>query len=1097
MKLRLIPAILACAALTSGFAAAVPAHASTLNTQHPATGRPAPGGIKAGVKTMSPSSRPSGRAGVITGTVTGAGHKPLAGACVVASGPAGAAMAMTNPEGRYAINPLRPGRYTLHFSDCSAPGRYLDQWSGGVQTPAGASSLAVAAGRVRDAGRVTLHSITSAIAAAGTRIAVQTSGAGSASAAPGRPIRVGTSASAAGKGAIAGRVTGNGKPLKGICVSAYPRRGRGARVRTSASGRYRIGSLTPGSYIVAFANCSRKSNWIGQYYRNAGFFSRHRPTRIPVRAGRTARGINAHLQLGGEIDGTVRDAHGRPLAEICAEAEGKSGRRFVFGSFTRTSLSGHFVMHALIPASYVVYFQRCGNRGNYAPVFWKNSQTRAHATKIVVKSGSVVRHIDPVMPAGGVISGTVRAKAQGGKRLRGICVYAESRNGFGFTITGRGGGYRIIGLATGKYRMFFERCRSRANVLPQQRSVSVRIGHTVSGFDVSLPPGAIATGVVRDVHGNPVSGICVEFQGKRRFGGGRTGADGTYSVNALQSGSYRISFTGGCGNSGSYAPQFYRGESNIAAADRIELTAGRTKGGLNARMQPGATITGNVTDAQGNPVNDVCITFTPVGDLEFGFFFFSNLTIATHGSYAAANLTPGLYAVNFGCFFGTRTLARQWFMAKADQGSANLVSARAGAVTSGISAALQQGGSIAGTVTNRNGTPLARICVQATAQGSQVLAENFGPGSAATGKNGGYVLRNLPPGTYVLHFTECGRGVYGSRWYDKKATEQAATPVTVTAGGATTGIDETLAPGGSISGIVRSASGTALPGACVIANDQATESEGFGQADRTGHYTVAGLSTGSYQVTFYPCRRTKPRLAASARPAQVAVHAPGAVTGINGKLGVAGSITGTVRDEGGKLQAGICVAAVAADASNVTSYGTTGQRGAYQIRGLGAGTYHVYVGDAFCPTNLPGPAFAPQWYKGQQTQATATDVTVTAGSATAGISATLRANGTISGTVTHQSNPVAGECVTAYPVNPTPDPLFGETLNPVIGVTASDGGYSLVDLLPGQYQVRFSVGCGASGFGDQWWDNASSQSSATTITVAANGDVTGINASLP
>ena len=206
----------------------------------------------------------------------------------------------------------------------------------------------------------------------------------------------------------------------------------------------------------------------------------------------------------------------------------------------------------------------------------------------------------------------------------------------------------------------------------------------------------------------------------------------------------------------------------------------------------------------------------------------------------------------------------------------------------------------------------------------------------------------------------------------------------MTAGGATTGIDEKLAPGGSISGIVRSASGAALPGACVIANDQATQSETFGEADRTGHYTVAGLSTGSYQVTFYPCRRTKPQLAASARPAAVAVHAPGAVTGINGKLGLAGSITGTVRGSGGKLQAGICVAAVAADANNVTSYGGTGQRGVYQIGGL-SGTYHVYIGDAFCPTDQPGPAFAPQWYKGQQSEATATDVTVTAGSATAGM----------------------------------------------------------------------------------------------------------------
>jgi hypothetical protein len=99
--------------------------------------------------------------------------------------------------------------------------------------------------------------------------------------------------------------------------------------------------------------------------------------------------------------------------------------------------------------------------------------------------------------------------------------------------------------------------------------------------------------------------------------------------------------------------------------------------------------------------------------------------------------------------------------------------------------------------------------------------------------------------------------------------------------------------------------------------------------------------------------------------------------------------------------------------------------------------------------------------------------------------------------VAHQSQPVAGECVTAVPVNPTPDPLFGMTLNPVIGVTTTVGSYSLVDLLPGQYHVEFSIGCGASGFATQWWQQASSEQSATTINVSANGTVTGIDASLP
>jgi hypothetical protein len=66
----------------------------------------------------------------------------------------------------------------------------------------------------------------------------------------------------------------------------------------------------------------------------------------------------------------------------------------------------------------------------------------------------------------------------------------------------------------------------------------------------------------------------------------------------------------------------------------------------------------------------------------------------------------------------------------------------------------------------------------------------------------------------------------------------------------------------------------------------------------------------------------------------------------------------------------------------------------------------------------------------------------------------------------------------------------------VIGVTAADGTYTLVDLPPGHYKVQFSTGCGDSGFATQWWNNAPSAQTATSISVSAAATVTGINAAL-
>ncbi|MDR2984926.1 MAG: carboxypeptidase-like regulatory domain-containing protein, partial [Nocardiopsaceae bacterium] len=401
MKLRLILVSLACTALISGFAT-VSAHASTSQKHRPSGATPAMAGIRPGASTTGSPPGPS-QAGAITGIVAGTARKPIAGACVVASGPAGTTMAMTRPDGRYSLTPMRPGSYTLHFSDCSAPGSYLDQWSGGKLVPAGASHVVVAAGRVRDAGRVTLLPSSAALSGA-------TASRPGPAILPG-PTRSGTSTSAPGTGGIAGKVTGKGKPLKGICVAAFPRgRGRGERVRTTKSGTYRVGSLKPGRYRVAFYDCTRKTNWLGQYYRGVEFYTgTRRPTLVRVTAGMTTRGINAKMELGGEIDGTVRNARGLPLERMCVEAIGRLGRRFLFGGYKVTGLGGHFALHGVIPATYKVQFWRCGNPGNYAPVWWRHSLTEAHATAIVIKSGTILQHVDPVMPTGGVIKGTVRA----------------------------------------------------------------------------------------------------------------------------------------------------------------------------------------------------------------------------------------------------------------------------------------------------------------------------------------------------------------------------------------------------------------------------------------------------------------------------------------------------------------------------------------------------------------------------------------------------------------------------------------------------------------------------------------------------------------
>ena len=131
----------------------------------------------------------------------------------------------------------------------------------------------------------------------------------------------------------------------------------------------------------------------------------------------------------------------------------------------------------------------------------------------------------------------------------------------------------------------------------------------------------------------------------------------------------------------------------------------------------------------------------------------------------------------------------------------------------------------------------------------------------------------------------------------------------------------------------------------------------------------------------------------------------------------------------------------------------------------------------------------PQWYQNSPTAAGATLVQVTAGRTRTGIGATLTADGEISGTVTGPAQAgLAGVCVTVR--------LSAASAVPVVAVSTSTGSYSVSGLTPGSYTVKFAAGCGATGVATQWWQDASSQSAATPVTVAAETTTTGINAAM-
>ncbi len=881
----------------------------------------------------------------------------------------------------------------------------------------------------------------------------------------------------------------------------------GGHTLTSKAGRYRIAKLKAGRFEVVFIPagfCGKNTgNWLEQIYKNRnGPIFHGKPTRVPVRAGKTTSGIDASLRLGGEITGTVKSQAGKTLSRVCVQAEGRDGKAFVDG-FTESNKHGGYVLHSLYPGKYVlVFIPRCGNTGNFVPQWWRDSATQKHATKVAITSGLIVKGINGALRPGAVINGVVRGGGPHGALLKGICVFAEPtrQSGpffeFDRAVTNSHGAYRLTSLTTGKYRLIYLRgCGNRGNFLGARRTVSVVVGHVKNGVDTFLPVGAIIKGKVTDTHGSPVRGICVAVSG-HGFSAATTAADGTYSAVALPTGSYKVSFSGGCHSTGSYAPQYYRGQVNVGSADPVTATAGHTTGRINAVMQPGGTITGIVTDSSGNRLNRLCVVVQIPSEAQSGYPF-GNIQFTKNGVYTVRNLVPGDYAVNFGCLFGSRDFASQWFRGQPGQGSADLVSAPAGRITSGVSAVMRPGGSIAGVVTSGAGRALSGICVEAIPHGGPPPGQFrfFSRTIAFTNRLGAYHIDHLAAAKYDVEFG-CSGNRFASQWWKGTASRASATPVPVVNKTTTTGISAAMTTGGSISGEVTTGASHPQSRICVSANDGADFTFGEAITNGQGRYTIKNLSSGSYQVSFFDCGFGKGhvRLGTATLPQAVKLVAPHAVTTANEKLSPAGSISGTVLGgPGATPQSGACVVAVPAGGSAAAESAETNSTGTYKLAGLAPGTYKIYLGDPFCP--FTDDSFAPQWYQGQSSEAAATGVKVVSGSDTSGVGATLGGDGTITGVVTTRSHkPVAGECVTASPVNPVPDPLLGAAPRPVVAI--SSGSYVLTGLVPGKYTVEFSTGCGASGFRPQWWHHASSAGKATVITVPAGATINGISAAL-
>jgi hypothetical protein len=213
----------------------------------------------------------------------------------------------------------------------------------------------------------------------------------------------------------------------------------------AVGGTYRLTGVPVGPQRVEFIP-SHRSGYLKQYYDHAKKLGEATVVVIPPPTASEVKGINAELELGSTIEGTVRAAPGgSPLAavEVCAVEVGNGAQ----GGCSFTDASGGYKLVGLAEGTYRVGFWGQGSSAKYAP----------DATTIVVPAATSLTGIDVELAVGARIEGTVR-QASTGVVLPEIpvCVFAVSAaepTRCAFTETR--GDYVIPGLAAGKYQVGF------------------------------------------------------------------------------------------------------------------------------------------------------------------------------------------------------------------------------------------------------------------------------------------------------------------------------------------------------------------------------------------------------------------------------------------------------------------------------------------------------------------------------------------------------------------------------------------------------------------------------------------------------------------
>lgn len=330
---------------------------------------------------------------------------------------------------------------------------------------------------------------------------------------------------------------------------------------------------------------------------------------------------------------------------------------------------------------------------------------------------------------------------------------------------------------------------------------------------------------------------------------------------------------------------------------------------------------------------------------------------------------------------------------------------------------------------------------------------NNGVADTSTDASGNFLFSQLHAGTYYAKAYPWS-GNYAPELYDNIhcaafCFPSSGTPITVTTGTTTPGIDFILETGGSISGTVTdAASAGPLLNVTITIYDSAGEFVKYTMSDSSGHYSSDGLAAGNYFATTSNSLGYGDELYNNLPCAfglgceittgtQIPVTLGSDTAGIDFALDAGGVITGVATNSltSAPINAGV---RIFDSAGNFVGDFHTNDSGIYTADSLPTGVYFAQTISENLDElydNLPCETFCDP--------TTGSAISVTAGATISGIDFALDPGGTVTGIVTDAS--------TSAPISGVIVDLLNSAGNLRWTVTDSSGFYSINGLLTGAY----------------------------------------------